>query len=29
MEYPRLDHMGQNKKERPKQSDNKMRRKES
>ena len=29
MEYPRLDHTGQNKKERPKQSDNKMRRKES
>ena len=29
MEYPRLDHTGQNKKERPKQSDNKMRRKVS
>ena len=29
MEYPRLDHTGQNKKERPKQSDDKMRRKES
>ena len=29
MEYPKLDHTGQNKKERPKQGDNKMRRKES
>ena len=29
MEYPRLDHPGQNKKERPKQNDNKKRRKES
>ena len=29
MEYPRLDHTGQNKKERPKQSDNEMRRQES
>ena len=28
MEYPRLDHTGQQKKERPKQSDNKKRRKE-
>ena len=29
MECPRLDHPGQNKKERAKQNDNKMRRKES
>ena len=29
MEYPRLDHSGQRKKERPKQCDNKKRRKES
>ena len=29
MEYPRLEHTGQNKKERPEQSDNKMRRKQS
>ena len=29
MEYPRLDHTGQNKKERRKQSDNRMWRKES
>ena len=29
MEYPRLDHTGQHKKERPKQSENKKRRKES